>query len=249
MGRRTGIFGYKLIDGLHPKVSLAYKVMSKILIAEDDKNLSRVLRDALTDEQHTVEIAGDGSEALDKLTLYSYDVLILDWNLPLLTGIEVCRKFRAKGGITPIIMLTANSKLNDKSQGFQVGVDDYLTKPFELQELLMRVKALLRRPPVIHVDRWTAGKLVLESDTRKVTKAGREIDLKPREFALLEFLVRNSGTIYSAEELLKAVWSSDEEVGTETIRTHIKKLRAKLDDEGEPSIIVNVFAVGYKIDA
>jgi two-component system, OmpR family, manganese sensing response regulator len=223
--------------------------VSKILIAEDDKNLAEVLRDALSMQGHTVEVTHDGLLAWDFLRLYAFDALILDWDLPSLPGIAICANFRAQGGTSPVLMLTAKSKLIEKTTGFDSGVDDYLTKPFELQELLVRMRALLRRPSVLNVGgRLVVGDIVVDTDNRRVLKAGLEIKLKPKEFALLEYLLRNRGTIFSAEQLLRAIWTADEPVGSETVRTHIKHIRAKLDAADSPSLIVNVFAVGYKIE-
>ena len=197
--------------------------MSKILIVEDDNALCHVLSEGLKAD-YSIEIAHDGSEAREKVLQYVYDLIILDWELPFIDGISLCEQFRAKGGHSPILMLTARSRLDEKETGFDAGVDDYLTKPFELRELRSRIKALLRRPRELLNESVVYGNLVLDIHGRQVTKDGCEIHLSPKEFDLLQYFVRNRGTVLSAEHLLNAVWTADEAVGTDTVRTHVKNL-------------------------
>lgn len=225
------------------------RFMSKILIVEDDQALCHVVREGLKADNHSVEVAHDGSEAMERLLQYMYDLIILDWELPHVNGVSLCEKFRARGGNAPVLMLTAKSKVDDKEAGFEAGVDDYLTKPFELRELRSRIKALLRRPAQIVIQALASGDLELDPHGRKVKKAGSNIHLSPKEFDLLEYLIRNKGVVLSADHLLNAVWSAEESVGTDTVRTHMKNLRAKIDTKGEPSYIGTVFAVGYRFDS
>lgn len=222
--------------------------MSKILIVEDDQALSRVLSEGLKAD-YTVEVAHDGSDALERIAHYVYDLIILDWELPFVDGVSLCERFRANGGHAPILMLTARSKLVDKEMGFEAGVDDYLTKPFELKELKLRVKALLRRPKQIRADHLVSGNMVLDPAGRQLKIDGEEIKLSPKEFDLLEYFFRNRGAVLSSDQLLNAVWTADETIGTDTVRTHVKNLRAKIDKFGGNSSISTVFAVGYRFDA
>jgi OmpR-family two-component system manganese-sensing response regulator len=193
-----------------------------------------------------VEIIADGQQAMVALKLHSYDLIVLDWQLPGSSGPEICRKFRQQGGHTPILMITAKSTIADKEFGFEGGVDDYLTKPFHLKELSVRVKALLRRPDVF-VGELRAGSLSLEVESFRAYKSGQEIKLMPKEFALLEFLIRNKGKVFTAQELLDRVWESLPESGTEALRQCMKRLREKIDSNGQPSLIENIPHKGYTI--
>lgn len=223
--------------------------MAKILIVEDEPDLSEPVRAYLTHEHHLVEVVADGNEAMERLRFYKYDLIIMDWMLPGMQGVEVCKAFRAGGGTTPILMLTSRKQTQDKIAGLDAGADDYLTKPFDLQEISARVRALLRRPQQVNSNVLKARNLVLETSTFKVTRDETDIQLLPKEFALLEFFMRHPGQVFSAEALLDRVWSSESEASPETIRTYIKRLRQKIDTEGQPSILSTVHGVGYKLDA
>ena len=221
--------------------------MAKILIVEDDVETSALMSDWLTTmESHTVETLNDGEKAMLALRMGQFDVIVLDWQLPGVSGQEVCRDFRKRGGNTPILMLTARDSINDKELGFKNGVDDYLTKPFHLKELSMRVMALLKRPQ-IYASVLKAGDITLELDSRRVSKGEREIVLTPKEFAVLEFLLRHKRKVFTAHKLLEHVWESDAPSGTEALRQCIKRLREKIDDNGQSSIIENVARKGYTI--
>jgi DNA-binding response OmpR family regulator len=224
--------------------------MAKILIVEDEPDLAEPVRAYLTHEHHLVEVVDDGLEALERLRFYKYDLIILDWMLPGMHGVEVCKNFRQSGGTTPILMLTSRKQTNDKITGLDAGADDYLTKPFDVQEISARVRALLRRPQAVTSNVLTARNIILETSTFRVTRDGTEISLLPKEFALLEFFMRHPNQVFSAEALLDRVWSSESEASPETIRTYIKRLRQKIDIKGEKnSIIATVHGVGYKLDA
>lgn len=221
--------------------------MAKILIVEDDVETCALMSDWLTTmEHHTVETLDDGEKAMLALRMGQFDVVVLDWQLPGVSGQEVCREFRKRGGNTPILMLTARETINDKELSYKNGVDDYLTKPFHLKELSMRVMALLKRPQV-YASVLKAGAIILELDSRSVKKSEREISLTPKEFAVLEFLLRHKRKVFTAQKLLEHVWESDASSGTEALRQCIKRLREKIDDEGQPSIIENVARKGYTI--
>lgn len=223
--------------------------MAKILIVEDEPDLSEPVRAYLTHEHHLVEVVGDGLEAMERLRFYKYDVIILDWVLPGMQGVDVCKNFRTNGGTTPILMLTSRKQTQDKIAGLDAGADDYITKPFDVQEISARVRALLRRPQVVNSNVLRARNLVLETSTFKVTRDETDIQLLPKEFALLEFFMRHPNQVFSAEALLDRVWSSESEASPETIRTYIKRLRQKIDTDSAPSIISTVHGVGYKLEA
>jgi DNA-binding response OmpR family regulator len=174
-----------------------------------------------------------------------YDLIVLDVNLPAVSGLDVCRAFRHRGGTTPIIMLTVNQTIDDKEFGFDAGADDYLTKPFHVRELSARVKALLKRggmPQQGSVLR--AGTIEVNPQEHKVTKDGVTIDLMPKEFALLEFLMKHPNQVFNADTLVQRVWPSSSQATPETIRSHITRIRQKLSDD---SLIVTVHGLGYKL--
>jgi DNA-binding response OmpR family regulator len=220
--------------------------VAKILMVEDDLEVCEVVSDWLTEEHHVVDVVNLGQEAIERLRFDKYDVLILDWKLPDLSGIEVCKSFRAKGGTTPVIMLTGRTEISDKETGLDAGADDYLTKPFHPRELSARVRALLRRSADLKQNVLSCGDLVLDPQGFKVTKAGAEISLLPKEFAL--FFLRHPNQVFSPEALLDRVWSAESEASPDTIRVHITKLRGKIDTEGQPSIIKTLHRQGYKME-
>lgn len=221
--------------------------MAKILLVEDEEDISDLITAWLKNDHHVVETAATGETAKDLLRVYTYDLLILDWMLPGISGVDVCKHFRDGGGITPVLMLTAKKHVDEKSAGLDAGADDYLTKPFELKELSARVRALLRRPVGFSGTVLQVGPIVMDTSTYKVTRAAEEIQLLPKEFALLEFFMRHPGQVFSAEALLDRVWASESEASPETIRTYIKRLRKKIDEEGKPSMVSTVHGVGYKL--
>jgi len=202
--------------------------------------------DWLTDEHYTIDVVNSGSEAIERLRFDKYDVLIFDWQLPDLTGIEICKRFRSKGGNTPVLMLTGKSEITDKETGLDAGADDYLTKPFHPRELSARVRALLRRSGELKQNILTCGDIELDPQGFKVTKGGKEITLLPKEFALLEFFLRHPNQVFSPEALLDRVWSAESEASPDTIRVHITKLRGKIETEGQPSPIKTIHRQGYK---
>lgn len=222
--------------------------MSKILLVEDEDDLAVQISDWLAREHHTVEHVNNGGEAVDHLAVSKYDVIILDWLLPGLDGIEVCRKYRSMGGKTPILMLTAKSTIEEKETGLDSGADDYLAKPFHLKELSARVRALVRRSSGQSSTILEAGDIVLDPIARTVTKGGSAIHLERKEFNLLEFLMRNANKTFSAEALLDRVWESGSLASSDAIRTYIKSLRKKVDTPGGVSLITTVHGVGYKLE-
>ena len=224
--------------------------MPKILVVEDDEDLADMVSSWLESERHTVEVANDGTFARDLLKLSSFDVIVLDWDLPGMSGIEVLKECRGQGGNTPIIMLTGKSEISDKEAGLGTGADDYLTKPFAVRELGARIRALLRRPGNLQSSVLRAGNLELDSAKHRVVVAAQEVHLLPRDFALLEFFLRHQDEVFSVEALLTRVWSSDSDATPEGLRTAIKRIRKKIDGDGgdeSKSLIETIPRIGYRL--
>lgn len=220
--------------------------MAKILVVEDELDLAQQLEDWFKREQHTVDVVNNGLDALNRLMVYKYDVVLLDWMLPVLSGLEVLKRLRARNNKTPVVMLTAKDTIDDTEAGLDSGADDYITKPFSLREVSARVRAAARRNSSASQTLLVAGDLELDPVARSVEKRGKAIHLEPKEFNLLEFFMRHQNQVFSADALIERVWPSDTMVSPDAIRTYIKVLRKKLDDESGPSLIQNVRGVGYK---
>ena len=223
--------------------------MSKILLVEDDELVLEAVADTLETNNFVVVKVRDGQEAADRLKLYSYDLAILDIGLPKINGIDVCRNYRAAGGITPILMLTGKGEIEDRVQGLDSGADDYLPKPFHMRELIARVRTLLRRPVGLVADVLTVRGITLNPSTGKATRDGVEIDLLAKELALMEFLMRHRDQIFSVDDLLDKVWHSESDSSEDAVRQCVTRVRKKLDIDGKPSIITTVKGMGYKIDS
>ncbi|GAA3454591.1 response regulator transcription factor [Dactylosporangium matsuzakiense] len=218
----------------------------RVLIVEDEPFLAEAIRDGLRLEAIAADIAGDGDAALEMLAVNDYDIAVLDRDVPGPSGDEIAKRIVASGSGMPILMLTAADRLDDKVSGFELGADDYLTKPFELRELVLRLRALDRRrghnrPPVLQL----AG-LRLDPFRREVYRDDRYIALTRKQFAVLEVLVAAGGGVVSAEELLARAWDEHADPFTNAVRITISALRKRL---GEPGIIDTVAGVGYRIDA
>lgn len=225
------------------------KEMAKILVVEDDTQISQFVCDSLVFEHHTVEAAYDGDDGDEMLAVNEYDLVILDRTLPGKDGIDICKAYRARGGGAPVLMLTGMSKIAERAEGLDSGADDYLTKPFHIQELQARVRALLRRRTgKLLEDVLTLGHVTLDTKSFKVTSNGSSVRLVPKEFALLELLMRHTGQVFSSEAIIARVWTAEEEASPETIRTYIKNIRKKLESPSHQSIIHTVHGVGYKAD-
>lgn len=216
--------------------------MAKILVVEDDNSLREALQLSLELEKHVVDTAEDGDEGEFKIKSYEYDLLILDWQLPGKDGVELIRSYRQRGGRTPILLLTGKSKPTEKGEGLDSGADDYLTKPFQDIELKARIRALLRRPALVCATVLACKDITLDPVKHLVKKSGEPVQLMPKEFQLLEFLMRHPNQIYSQESLLNKVCPSDSEATVEALRTTVKRLRKKLDPEGE--LVGTVHGVG-----
>jgi DNA-binding response OmpR family regulator len=221
--------------------------MAKILVVEDDRLLSQLMRQFLTKEGHTVEAMHDGSDAMSILESNAFDVVVLDWELPGMLGIDILNRFRSLGNATPVLMLTRKASVDDKETGFDKGADDYLPKPFDMRELGMRVRALLRRPAQFTGQWLQVGMLRLDPAARVVVRGDEEIKLLPKEFALLEFFMRHPGQVFTAQALLNSVWKSDSEASEEAVSICIRRLRKKIDADGAESVIRTLHGQGYKL--
>ncbi len=221
--------------------------MAKVLIIEDDSGLIDMIDDWLSSEHYLTERATTGGEAEELMRNYTYDVIVLDWQLPEVTGIELLKTFRANGNVTPVLMLTGKDAIDDKEQGLDAGADDYLTKPFHMKELSARLRALLRRIGPANTNELSIGPLWMDPASFMATLNGKTINLLPKEFQVLEHLMRHPGQVFSAEQLLDRVWKSESDVGPESVRQCIKRLRKKIDVEGEESLIETLYGVGYKL--
>lgn len=222
--------------------------MAKVLIVEDDKQLSTLIVDFLQGEGHTAEPVYKGPQGLEHMQFYKYDVIILDWELPGgISGPEICKQYRSKGGKTPVLMLTGKKELEEKETGLDSGADDYLTKPFQLRELAARLRALLRRPAVVTSNVLSAGDITLNPASRQVFRGDEEISMQPKEIALLEFLLRHPNTPFSSDAILDRVWPSESDAAPDTVRIQIMRLRNKIDVPGKESMIRTIHRVGYML--
>jgi len=202
--------------------------MAKILFVEDDIDLTEMVNEWLTAEGYSLEVAYDGDEGWQTLQQQEYDVIILDWQLPGLSGADICRKYRDGGGVAPVIMLTGRSEIADKEEGFGIGVDDYVTKPFNLKELSARIRALLRRPHSGISNLLTHGTLQLDLVKRKITRGGAILQLLPQEFDLLEYFLRRPEDEISTETLLQRLSSTKNQTDAAKLRLAIDVINEKL---------------------
>ena len=217
----------------------------RVLVVEDDPEVSDLLRRTISRAAGAVDLVATGADALRALGGTPYDAVVLDLGLPDLDGTEVCRRWRAQGGRTPVLMLTARDALGDRVSGLDSGADDYLVKPFEVEELLARLRALLRRPdvPLPVVQRFED--VTLEPATRQVRRGDREIPLSSREFALLAFLMRAPGRVFSRAQLLEHVWDDHFDPIGNAVDVLVGRVRRKLDPDGRRPLIHTVRGAGY----
>ena len=223
-----------------------------ILVVEDEDALATLLKYNLDKEGHRVVVAADGEEALMVIDERQPDLVVLDWMLPKVSGIEVCRRLRAKPETKniPVIMLTARGEESDRVRGLDTGADDYIVKPFSMSELAARVRAVLRRiRPGLADDRIRHGDLVIDRVAHRVKRDGKEIHLGPTEFRLLDYLMQHPGRVFSREQLLDAVWGSDVYVEARTVDVHIGRLRKALNAGTEVDPIRTVRSAGYSLEA
>jgi two-component system phosphate regulon response regulator PhoB len=222
-----------------------------ILVVEDEDALATLLQYNLDKEGYRVALAGDGEEALTLVNEAQPDLIVLDWMLPKVSGIEVCRRLRGRAETRnlPVIMLTARGEETDRIRGLDTGADDYIVKPFSMVELTARIRAVLRRiRPGLAEDRVRHGDIVVDRVAHRVKRDGREIHLGPTEFRLLDYLMQHPGRVFSREQLLDAVWGSDVYVEARTVDVHIGRLRKALNQEVESDPIRTVRSAGYALD-
>lgn len=224
---------------------------AKVLVVEDEEALSALLSYNLEKEGFEVAICSDGDDALIMVDEETPDLVLLDWMLPNVSGIEICRQLRARVETreVPIIMLTARGEEDDRVRGLDLGADDYITKPFSMTELVARIKAILRRTnPMVAGDVATFHDISLERDTCRVRRGAREVKLGPTEFKLLDVLMKRPGRVYSREQLLDQVWGKDVYVEVRTVDVHVGRLRKALNKRGDKDPIRTVRAAGYALD-
>ncbi len=220
----------------------------RILVVEDDVQLAEVLTEALSDRQYAVDIVQDGERAWEYVTSLSYDLIVMDLTLPKLDGISLCQRLRARNITTPVLMLTARDTIVDKIIGLDAGADDYMVKPFDVQELMARVRALLRRGSTAIAASITWGDLKLDSSTYEVSYDGQPLQLTPKEYSLLELLVSSGRRVLSRSGIIERIWSLQDPPTEETVKSHIKGLRQKLKSVGAPEdFIETVHGLGYRL--
>lgn len=217
----------------------------RLLIAEDEKDLNKILTERLKEEHYSVDSCYDGQEALDYLASAEYDAVILDIMMPLLDGLSVLKAMRRKNDSTPVLLLTAKDSIEDRVQGLDAGANDYLVKPFAVEEMLARIRVLLRKPAETPKTCYQVADLEVHMDTRKVLREGREVKLSGKEFALLRYMIQNEGIVLSRDRLEEHLWNFDYAGGSNVIDVYIRYLRKKIDEGHEPKLIHTVRGAGY----
>lgn len=220
----------------------------KILLIEDEKEIVDFLKPSLESEGFVVDIAGDGEQGAFMGKINQYDLVIIDIMLPKKNGDEVCRELRERGQTMPILILSVIAETKNKAELLNAGADDYLTKPFSFEELLARVRALLRRPRDIQEEVFSIADLELDSVRHTVKRAGKRVHLTPKEFRLLEYLLQNMGAVVSRGMILEHVWDMNADPFSNTIEAHILSLRKKIDAKRRKKLIHTVHGMGYRID-
>lgn len=222
----------------------------KILLVDDEVELTEPLKQVLSREGYEVDVANNGMTGMDLAGQKEYDLLILDWMLPYKSGIEICQKLRSQGNTTPVLFLTAKDTLDDRVIGLDVGADDYLVKPFELRELLARVRALLRRSSVFDSPatktRLKVGGLELDSENQVVYRHGRAIDLSQKEIQLLNYFMQHAGQLLSHEQIYQSLWQEEERPNSNVLAALVRLLRRKIETSGENPLIHTVYGKGYR---
>ena len=217
----------------------------RLLVVEDEENRRTVIRKRLTKEGYSVDACGDGQEALDYMAVSPYDTVILDIMMPKMSGMEVLKKMRAGGDQTPVLFLTAKDGIEDRVKGLDSGADDYLVKPFAFEELLARIRVMIRRQSDSASDEMTLADLTVDAGKHSVTRGGKAVELSAKEFAVLEYLMRHQGQVLSREQIEQHVWDFDYEGGSNMVDVYIRYLRRKLDEGYEKKLIHTVRGAGY----
>lgn len=221
----------------------------RILIVEDDRKIANAIKKGLEQERYAVDVSYDGKDGVGNALTIDYDLIVLDRMLPEIDGMQICRALRDKKIKVPILMLTAKDKISDRVEGLDAGADDYLVKPFAFEELLARIRALLRRPQAVSDNLLKVADLELDRSTFQVRRAGEEIQLSTKEFALLEYLMRNRGRVLTKDNIIEHVWDYDADILPNTVEVYIGYLRNKIDRpfRRSPHVIQTVRGFGYKV--
>lgn len=221
--------------------------MAKVLIIDDDFDLCRLVIEDLEEKGWAVEAAHNAKDGSQLLNNFSYDVILLDWYLPDLEGLHVCRQFRQQGGSTPILFLTGKGDINHKEKGFEAGADDYLTKPFDMRELACRIRALVRRPAFIVEDDSYKG-FVLNPKLRCLSFEDKKVRLSLTEFSIVQLLMHYPEQLFVAKEIFEKIWPSDTDTNDGTVRVHVHSLRKKMESAGMPELIRTIRGSGYVLE-
>lgn len=217
----------------------------RILVAEDQRDMNRLISNRLAAEHYSVDSCFDGQEALDYLECTEYDAVILDIMMPVMDGLRVLRKLRQRKEHVPVLLLTAMDSIEDRVTGLDAGADDYLVKPFAFEELLARLRVMLRKPAAVKTNICTVGDLEVHMDTQQVLRGGKEIKLSGKEFSILRYMVQNAGIVLSREKLEQHIWNYDYTGSSNVIDVYIRYLRKKIDDGYEKKLIHTVRGAGY----
>jgi DNA-binding response OmpR family regulator len=222
--------------------------LAKILLVEDERHIADALKEWFATEGHVFEWVDNGEDALQLLKGFTYDIILLDWMLPGITGLQVCKEYRNQGGTSKIIFLTGQGDINSKEQGLTLGAEDYLVKPFDTRELSARIRAVLRRPSDIYeTNLLTVGAVTLNPSSRTVTSKDKSVHLMPKEALVLEFLMRHPNKTFGSADLRKAVWPNEEEMAITTVRSWIRNLRTKLASAGLEDFVKTEPNAGYMV--
>lgn len=217
----------------------------RILVVEDEKDMNRIITKVLEEEGYCVDSCFDGKCAYEYLALASYDAVILDVMLPKMNGFEVLKKIRGEGNGTPVLFLTAKGEVDDIVLGLDTGADDYMVKPFDFKELLARIRMIIRKKADVHENVYTCGNLVVDYTSRSVQRDGKEIELSPKEFSVLLYLIRNQNIVVSREQIEENIWDFDRSGSSNLIDVYIRYLRKKIDDGFDDKMIHTIRGVGY----
>ena len=217
----------------------------RILIAEDEPDLQKVLANRLKAENYSVDACGNGNDALDYISMASYDLIVLDIMMPGISGLGVLKQIRSEENLTPVLLLTAKDTVEDRVMGLDSGADDYLIKPFAFDELLARIRVLMRRKTGNVSNVYEIGDLVVDCNTRKVTRQGQNIELSSKEFAILEYMIRNKDIVLSRDNIEQHVWNYDYEGGSNIVDVYIRYLRRKIDKDFDVKLIHTIRGSGY----
>ena len=228
-----------------PSLRFGKGIDMRLLVAEDQKDLNDIITKTLTRNHYTVDSCFDGQEALDYLDMAEYDAVILDIMMPKKNGLEVLKSLRASGNAVPVLLLTARDSISDRVTGLDAGADDYLIKPFAFEELLARIRAMLRKREGRAQNRCQAADLTVDLDTRTVMRGKIPITLPSKEFSILEYLITNQGIVLSRDRIEQHIWNYDYEGGSNVVDVYIRYLRKKIDDGFEPKLIHTVRGAGY----